>query len=346
MSLQRFIVPIQNVSTFCTFLNGQLQSENPLPMVGHGEHAIDDEFGWVAWIADSGKAIGRTHLDAVEGEGGFSLLAMPDEYKAECLLFHRQVLFVGGDCGKEVIGAFDFAAPQPKWVPLEVPEQFRRHGKRIDDFLRDGDRLIAIDDVIFPKYLLRYDITDPRSPRLIDVGRLLPHSGNETIHCGAIGKSWIAILSHSFTKGGGSYFIALLDRTNLGEYSRLYAPSDDSFTQKYSRTAPKDMRTWLDIAFHDDALLIAAGKYGIGVLDLGPIPRPNSPLSVTDRLEWRSRTPAHDRFDKECGKSLRYIRLASTDGSVVRVQPIADSRHYLAVVESQTRRDTVVMELP
>ena len=111
MTLHRFIVPIQGVSTFCTFLDGQLRPENPLPTVEHGVHVLDDEFGWVAWVTDEGKVIGRTHLDAIEGEGGFAPLAMPEGYKAACLLFHRQVLFVGGRCGNEVIGTFDLAAP-------------------------------------------------------------------------------------------------------------------------------------------------------------------------------------------------------------------------------------------
>ncbi|HEY1189444.1 MAG TPA: hypothetical protein VGE74_17455, partial [Gemmata sp.] len=222
----RVVVPVKGVNTFCSFANGQLRPENPLPMVRPGEHAIDDEFGWVAWPAEDGKTVHRTHLDATEGEGGFAPLVMPPAYKAECLLFHRQVLFVGGDCGKEVLGSFDLASPEPEWVPLAVPEEFRRYGKRIDDLLLDGDRLIAVDDVVFPKYLLRYDVTNPRAAQLAGVIGLLAHSGNETIHCGALGESWLAILSRSVTMGGGANFIGLLGRQDLGERGCLSAPSD------------------------------------------------------------------------------------------------------------------------
>jgi hypothetical protein len=342
----RFIVPIKGVNTFCTFLKGQLCPENPLPHVGNGEHAIDDEFGWVAWAADGGKVIGRTHLDAVEGEGGFTPLAMPEGYQAECLLFHRQVLFVGGNCGTEVIGAFDFAAPEPRWVPLAVPEQLRQHGKRIDDLLLDGDWLIAVDNVVFPKYLIRYSVSDPREPMLTDAREIVAHGTYEHIQSGAIGTDWLVLLSTSFGMRGGYSYLSLLGRADLSEYGCLHAPARDDFTRQYSGTDPATARTWNGVAFLGNVLLVAAGHDGVGVLDLAQVQWPFGPMAVDVVSFSRVRAPAHDRFEEECRKALHYVRPHGIEGSIVRVQPVPGSRHFLAVIETDDSLDTVVMELP
>ena len=344
--IHRFIVPLKGVNTFCTFRDGEIVPANALPLVGHDGHAIDEEFGWVAWIADDGKTIGRTHLDAVEGEGGFAPLRMPEGYTAGCLLFHRQVLFVGGECGEEVIGSFDFARPEPKWMPLEVPKQFQKHGKRIDDLLLDGVHLIAVDNIVFPKYLLRYDISSPRAPRLIGVSDLGPHGVYEHIACGAVGNTWLALLSTSFGMGGGYAFLSLLNRHDFGEHGWLQAPRNDDFTRRYSGTDPATARTWHHIIFHGDILLIAADKDGVGVLDLRSIPRPEHAL-VGDEFRYSGRLDGpHRRFVEECQASLKYIRPATIGGPVVSVHSIPDSSHCLLVVETESGLDTVGMELP
>ena len=45
---QLFLVPLGGVNTLCTVERGKLAAAHPLPAVGHGEHAMDDEAGWVA----------------------------------------------------------------------------------------------------------------------------------------------------------------------------------------------------------------------------------------------------------------------------------------------------------
>ncbi|MBN9117952.1 MAG: hypothetical protein J0I06_02090 [Planctomycetes bacterium] len=342
MTLHRFVVPIRNVSTFCTFLDGQLRPENPLPMVANGEHAIDAEFGWVAWVAEDGAAIGRTHLDAVEGEGGFAPLVMPEGYRAACLLFHRQVLFVGGNCGNEVIGAFDLAAPEPRWVPLDVPPQFQRYGKEIDDLLLDGDRLLAVDDIVSPKYLLRYDVDDPRRPRLMDVLEIPWHSSYETIHSGALGTNWVALLSSSVNHGWAAVHIALFDRVTLEEQGALTKTRKGS----YRRAEEPDTRDWRGLAFHGNVLLVAAGADGVGVLDLDALKKPPVQFRGPDANDW-SAPPEIRTFSEQCMKALRHqpLPVPYAGRPVTRVVPVTGTRHFLAVVGTDPGFDTVVMEL-
>ena len=86
----RFVVPVRGVNTVCTVARGELVPFNPLPQIGDGAPAINDEFGWVAWVAEGGTAIGLTHLDAGEGEGQFAPLPLPAGHAAACLPFHRR----------------------------------------------------------------------------------------------------------------------------------------------------------------------------------------------------------------------------------------------------------------
>ena len=331
----RFVVPVRGVTTFCTFRDGELVPENPLPAVAFQHHALDSEFGWVAWADDSGKRIGRVHLDAGEGEGGFALLAMPEGYAAGCLLFHRQVLFVGGNCGKEILGSFDFAAPEPKWTPLDVPEQFQRYGKRIDDLLLDGDWLIAVDDIVSPKYLLRYDVADPRAPVLRNVREIPYHSSYETIHSAALGTDWIALFSSTMNHGWHGIHIAFLDRKLLQEYGAITATVSGS----YRGDEPK--RAWRHVAFHGNTLLVAAGADGVGILDLNSLRRPRQPVAQRDH-GWH-RTEETRRFSEVCRDNLLYRPFGAT---VVRTVPVPGTRFFLVVTERDGVLDTVVGELP
>lgn len=344
MTLHRFVVPIGNVNTFCTFVDGQLRPENPLPAVGHGPQALDDEFGWVAWAADGGKAIGRAHLDATEGEGGFAPLPMPSGYTAACLRFHRQVLFVGGNCGQEVLGTFDFAAPEPRWAPLAVPPQFRQHGKRIDDLLLDGDRLIAVDDIVFPKYLLRYDVSDPRNPWLIDVADLPYHSSYERIHSAALGLDWVALFSTTANHGWRGIHIALLGRTELQERAVLSATTNPPF----GGTDDVERRDWRGVAFHGNTLLVAAGRDGVGVLNLDQMGTGFGSRVRDAMRRFLGGAPEHGDFGQRCLRAIKYRPLpgAHAGRDVTRVVPVAGTRHCLAVTEAEPGFDTAVLELP
>jgi hypothetical protein len=344
---KRLVVPLAGVNTHCAVEGGKLVSLNPLPAVGHGERAVDDEAGWVVWVADQGSSIGLTHLDAGPGEAAFAPLPMPPGYKAACLAFCRQTLFVGGDCGKEVIGSFDLAVAEPGWTPLEVPDRFRRQGKRIDDLLIDGDRLVAVDDVVYPKFLLVYDITEPRRPRLVETRDIRPHDVYEHIRCGAVGATWVALLSISDGMWGGQSFVSLFDRAKLAEYGWLTAPRTELRARMISPDNKQAPRTWHGVALLGDVLLLAAGRDGVGVLDLSKVPRPSGPIPFDESASsMHEPSDEHAGFMRRCEGSLQYVRPPGVVGPVLRVEPVAGTRHCLAVYDGGAGLDSAVVTLP
>jgi hypothetical protein len=340
-----FVVPIRNVSTLCTVEQGRLVEVSPIPMPVMAEHALT-ETGWIAWIDEGGRVIGRTHSDAEPHEQWFPPLSMPKDYQAETLLFRGQVLYAGGSCGREVLGLFDFDEVEPAWVALPVPAQFRRDGKRIDDLLVDGNHLIAVDNIVVPKWLLVYDIGNPRNPALSRVSELPWHTTYEQFHSGRVGAHWLALLSSGVNHGHVSLHVTLLDRTSLQPFGSVSVEAMGSMRHSREDTTGANARTWHDIEWVGDLLLIAAGRHGIGWLDLNLVPRPTQPLRKGEH-GWFEGDEDNARFSRECANKLVYHPLSQRPGAaVVRLSAVPGTKQVLVVVKEEQSHDTLLLDLP
>jgi hypothetical protein len=77
-----FVVPRRGVSTLCAVESGRLVGVNPLPVPVLAESDISAE-GWVAWVGDQGRAIGRAHGDAEPHEQRFPPIILPQGCRAQ-----------------------------------------------------------------------------------------------------------------------------------------------------------------------------------------------------------------------------------------------------------------------
>jgi hypothetical protein len=232
---------------------------------------------------------------------------------------------------------FAIDEPEPAWVPLPILEQFQRHGKRDDDLIVDGDRLIAVDDIVVPQYLLLYDVSSPLKPALAEVKELPWHTTYEHIERGALGPSYLALLSSGVNHGTCTSHIAFYERAGLGSLGSFSA-----IKQSYRTGLGQDTRSWHDLAWYGDVLLIAAEEDGVGLLDLDTISRP--PLLTFDeqRHSWRG-GEGSQRFSEECARKLRYLPVP--DGKCLRLYSVPDTRHVLALVQTADRANTVVLDV-
>ncbi len=330
LPVRLFAVPRRGRTMLCAVEGGRLADLGPLPMPPLAEHAISDT-GWIAWPEDEGRTIRRAHCDAEPAEQKFPPIRLPDGYSAATLAFHGQALYVGGGCGMEVLGLYAYHDPEPAWVPLPVPEEFRRHGKRVDDLLVDGTRLIAVDDIIVPQYLLLYDVRAPLAPALDRVVELTYHTTYEHIEKGALGGPWLALLSSGISSGGESSHVGLYGRDALVPLGSISTGRRRGHSH-----------TWLDLEMCGETLLIAAGEAGVGVLDLGAVERPSPMAWDAESHEWAV-GQGGERFMQECERRLRYVPLAA--GPVVRLLTVPTTRHVLAVVRTEGGPDTVVIDV-
>jgi hypothetical protein len=333
-----FVVPRNGVSTLCSVEGGRLVDTCPLPMPPLAEHAVG-ETGWVAWVKDEGATIHRAHTDAEPHEQRFPVIRMPEGYKAAALAIKGPALYAGGNCGKEVLGMFAIDEPEPTWVPLPIPEQFQRYGKRVDDLLVDGNRLIAVDDKIIPQYLLRYDVSSPLKPALVEVKELPWHTTYEHIERGALGASYLALLSSGVNHGTSTSHVAFYDREGLGARGSFSVVARHG---QYRTVLDQDTRSWHDLAWCGDVLLIASDEAGVGLLDLGTISRP--PLLTYDqqRHSWRGAEDA-GHFWEEYERKLRYLPVPG--GKCVRLISVPDTRLVLAVMGAEGKFDTAVLDV-
>jgi hypothetical protein len=246
---------------------------------------------------------------------------MPEGYTAAALAIKGPALYAGGKCGTEVLGTFAIDEPEPAWVPLPIPEQFRRHGKRVDDLIVAGDRLIAVDDMIIPQYLLLYDVSSPLRPALVEVRGLPCHTTCEQIERGALGASYLALLSSGVNHLTRTSHVALYERAGLGALGSLRV-----VTRTWGPDGEQQARTWHDVAWCGDVLLIAAGADGAGLLDLGTIGRPG-PMALPP----------------QCDLMVRYVSVPG--GACVRLFSVPDTRLVLAVLDAGGRCDTVVLDV-
>jgi hypothetical protein len=225
------------------------------------------------------------------------------------------VVYAGGQGGPDMLGFFDAMGSTP-WRRLPIPEHVTTFGKGIDGFAVHEGMLIAVDDIVLPRYLIRYDVRDPRAPVLVEARHLPHHSSAERIRAVASDGGAMVLLSSSANRGRMSQHVALYDLASLEERAVLHTEQRGSWRRAGAR--PIDFTS---VALTGDTLWIAARADGIGVLDV---------------QEWRAHRGTRATIPLE---RVRFVPVAA--GNVVRVVPAAP-RTALAVIGGR-RPDTVAV---
>jgi hypothetical protein len=183
-------------------------------------------------------------------------LAPPLDGHGFALALVGTTLYVGG------LGALalrDLRDADARWVRVALPPQCARN--TIDALLVDGARLLVVDDVVFPKYLLAYDVTDPLAPALLSCEDILSGT-NQRIRAAALGERWLAVLTGGAHRGGDFVQVKLVERASLALRGWV------THVTRWSEERDRAPRRWHDVAVDGGRLLIAAGVEGVLSLDL------------------------------------------------------------------------------
>lgn len=176
----------------------------------------------------------------------------------------------------ELAGYMDLRLENPDWNPLPLPVEMQE-GKSIDDVLVYGDKLVLVDNIMYPKYLFEYDVSNPLKPvatKTID----LPNNGTyEHIHRGSINANWLALLSGSMGRGGRYEYVSAF---SLPSYEVCltaslqtmpdfeYGDRDEFTSLKEELEKARNKVNLYDFCVADDHLLIAMGHRGLAVFYL------------------------------------------------------------------------------
>lgn len=161
------ILPNNDKSILARIDGQQLVVIKDLPIKAGATWTISDN-GIIAFIAGKGRRIAIDQLDDNYRTTRQSSLLLPQKRHTRIIKFIKNdILLAGGNLTSEMLGYVNCSQNPLLWQPIWVPAKITMEGKSIDDLVIDGNRLIAVDNFIIPKFLLFYDISDPFNPQFI-----------------------------------------------------------------------------------------------------------------------------------------------------------------------------------
>jgi hypothetical protein len=204
----------------------------------------------------------------------------PDGIKPISIKVHGSNILVGGDFGKEKI--YSYNMNEKKWSRIAIPSEIMSLGKSVDDFLIYSDTLIALDNLVMPKYLLFYKLIDSENIELIKPYEVPPNGTYEQLHRILLKLDYFVILSSTLSGYTGvASHVTVLNKNNLPDYTGYNEELQKNIHQKpetrhkglfYGFTISTDKKClwfvkknpnkeynntrWIDIASHGDLIYI------------------------------------------------------------------------------------------
>lgn len=180
-------------------------------------------------------------------------LTIPFEIKPKTILLNNSNLFIGGEMGKEIL--IQYHLESKKWYQLDIPKEVVFYGKAVDDLVINDTLLIAIDNLILPKYILYYHLNSNNKLDFSHYRQLKYNNSYEGIHKARITTKYLGLLSTTLNHG------------TLNEHITLYTDLDLLKSFAITVNYRKGM-TFKDFIILDDKLVIANSIKGLGILDI------------------------------------------------------------------------------
>lgn len=184
-------------------------------------------------------------------------LHIPFKITPKTLLLNNDNLFIGGEFGKAILVQYHLQTE--KWYQLAIPEVIETFiGKAIDDLVVNDSLLIAIDNIVEPKYVLIYRLNTSSKLELSHFKGLKYNGAYEDIHKVRISGTFIGLLSdtHSGYVGESSH-ITIYDNIGLTGSFVLSSNQHD-----------KDYHTFNDFLIVKDKIVIASKEKGLGIFEI------------------------------------------------------------------------------
>ena len=183
-------------------------------------------------------------------------LSIPYDIKPKTLLLNNDNLFIGGEMGTEIL--IQYHLDSKKWYQLEIPDEVMLYGKAVDDFVVYDNFLIAIDNIVLPKYILFYDLNSTNNLDLSHFKALRTNGSYESIYQGRITEKYFGLISETLSGYSGvSGHITIYNGLDL----------EKSFTIT-SNVHEEDYHTFNDFLICNDKIFIASKEKGLGIFNI------------------------------------------------------------------------------
>lgn len=185
-----------------------------------------------------------------------SKIDIPFAIKPKSILLNNDNLFIGGEKKEEML--IQYHLKNKEWYRLPIPNEITFTGKSVDDIVFNDSLLIAIDNVIMPKYILFYHLNSEDILKFSHSKVLKYNGGSEGIHQGRITKKYLGLNSRTYSGYiGGSQNITIYDDLDLTNSFALSANQQEN-----------DYHTFTDFLIYQDKILIASKEKGFGIFKI------------------------------------------------------------------------------
>jgi len=203
-----FIIPLNHKCLICKIENNEIRELGSFPKTSESKSIIvNDEF---ICSIDS--------LITVFDVKGRLLKVINSDFELTSLNSKNKVVYFGGKSSEygnnagEIFAILDLGNKNFKLENIKIPIDVN-YGKAIDDILILNNKLLLVDDIVYPKYLLEYEITDSKRPKHIETKELENNGTYEHIVKGEINEKWLILLSSTIGMGGSSDHIVVEGKT-------------------------------------------------------------------------------------------------------------------------------------
>lgn len=191
----------------------------PAPGERHALRKFSTDRGEFGFLDQAGKRLGcyRILKDDPWYETVMPPVTLPPACVAKDFLIHDGHVIAGGHSKKGEALWARTPGRDNVWRSISLPEGVGKRGKSIDAvFVRD-DKLIAIDNILMPKWILVYPLLPEISAAGVEMVRLRAHTTYEYIDQAAEGQDVYALSSSGINHGIRSYYVSLIRKKDLKE---------------------------------------------------------------------------------------------------------------------------------
>ena len=161
-------------------------------------------------------------------------IKIPFELFINTIFIQYQQVFIGGQISntkKNEEFLLVYHIQNKTWETLFIPSKIKKIGKGIDDFAISGDTLMAIDNMVTPKYILYYKLQPNSSPLYINYHEIASNYTNTQIHSARYNGQYLALNASYSSKISSGFFVPLIKATQIHE--KLKSPKFNPFYWGY-----------------------------------------------------------------------------------------------------------------
>ena len=198
-------------------------------------------------------------------------VSVPYKVKPKAILLHGDSLFIGGAIheGMSEEMLIQYHIQNGVWYRLEIPENLLQWGKAVDDLVVNEEYLIAIDNIVLPKFILFYRLDSTGKLEFSHYRTLRSNGTWETVRQGRITPDYLGLLSRTDSGWGGSYeHITIYNNLDLTSSFTLSVEVEWQTIIEGNTIIYTDCYTINDFLLVGDKLFLAHRSRGLGVFEI------------------------------------------------------------------------------